>query len=80
MGSPAAAALIAKLAFIVLIALGLARGDLTFRSTAVFVCLGALAVMGLPLLPLGAPLVTSAIAILDIALVLTVFKGDVRFS
>lgn len=80
MGSPAAAALIATLAFIVLIALGLARGDLTYRSTAVFVCLGALAVMGLPRLPFGSALVASAIAILDIALVLTVFKGDVRFS
>jgi hypothetical protein len=80
MGSPAAAALIAKIAFVILIALGLARGDLTYRSTAVFLCLGALAVLGLPLLPFGAPLVTSAIAILDIALVLTVFKGDVRFS
>ena len=47
----------------------------------VFVLLGLVAWIGLPrMVPNGALFVTSALALLDIALVFAVFKGDVRIT
>ena len=80
MGSPGAAAIIARGAFAVLLVVGVARGDLGSRSAAAFLALGLAALFGLPLLSWGAALVTPALAALDIALVLAVFKGDVRLT
>jgi hypothetical protein len=46
----------------------------------VFVLLGLSVWIGLPRLPNGGDFVTSALAVLDIALVLIVFKEDVRIT
>jgi len=48
------------------------------RAIAIFVVLAAIALFGLP--HLQANLVTSALAVIDIALVFIVFKGDVRIG
>ena len=78
MGTIGAAAVAAKLAFVVLLALGVARGDLSYRIAAVIVLVAVAVIVGLPLLPSGGPLVITALAIIDIVLVLVVFKGDIR--
>ena len=46
----------------------------------VFLVLGAVAWIGLPYLPRGGAYVTSAMALIDVALVFVVYKGDVRIS
>ena len=70
---------LARLLFLVLLVLAVAREDLRLRGTIVFVLLGAAVWFGLPyLVKDGGNYVTSALAILDIALVFIVFKGDVR--
>jgi hypothetical protein len=78
MGSIGAADLIAKLVFVLVLALGIARGEIRYRTAALFVAIAVAVGMGLPLLPYGAPLVITALAVLDIVLVLVVLKGDVR--
>jgi hypothetical protein len=81
MGAAGIASWIAVLAFPILIVLGWSRGDLNLKNAVGWACLGLLAWLGLPRLFVGgAYLVTSALAILDIALVLVVFKGDVRIG
>jgi hypothetical protein len=80
-GSVGIGAWIARLAFPTLLLFGWARGELGPRSLTVFVLLGLSVWIGLPrLLPNGGDFVTSALAVLDIALVLIVFKGDVRIT
>ena len=74
------AAWIALLAFPVLLTWGVVSGELTRRRAAVFVALAVAAWVGLPRLPYGEALVTSALAVIDIALVFAVFKGDVRIG
>jgi hypothetical protein len=81
MGSVSVAAWIARLAFPILLLFGWMRGELTPKSTSVFVILGLIAWIGLPrIVPNGELFVTSALALLDVVLVLVVFKGDVRLS
>jgi hypothetical protein len=80
MGSVGLAAWIARLAFPILLARGWLSGELGPKATAVFVALGLLAWIGLPLLPNGVNFVTSALAVLDIGLVLLVFKRDIRIG
>lgn len=79
MGSITIAAWIAKLAFIALLALGIAYDEIGPRGAAVFLVLGAGAWFGLPRVG-GEALVTSVLAVVDIALVFVVFKGDVRLG
>jgi hypothetical protein len=80
MGSVGVAAWIAGIAFPSLLLLGWLTGELSPKATAIFAILGAAAWIGLPRIPNGAMLVTSALAIMDIVLVLVVFKRDVRIG
>ena len=81
MGSGAAAALIAQVAFWATLGIGVAFGEIGWRRFLGFVLLWMAGVFGLPRLSLAAGLlVIPYVAVLDIALVFIVFKGDVRLS
>ena len=73
-------AVIPKLAFVGLLIAGAVSGELRWKSLVVCVMLGVGAWFGLPHLPRGGDFVTPTLAILDVVLVLVVFKGDVRLS
>jgi hypothetical protein len=73
-------AAIPKLAFVGLLIVGVVSGELRGKGLAVFVALGAGAWFGLPYLPRGGDFVTPTLAILDVVLVLVIFKGDVRLG
>jgi hypothetical protein len=77
-GSPLIAGWIAHFAFWVLLIIGGVTGELGRVRSIVFVALWALGYFGLPHLPRAALLVASYVAVLDILLVLLVFKGDIR--
>jgi hypothetical protein len=81
MGSPAAAAWIAQVAFWVLLVLGIAYDALSKRATVIFVALWLAGYLSLPRIAwwTGA-FVTAWVAVLDIVLVFVVFRGDVRLS
>jgi hypothetical protein len=80
-GSPVIAAAIAQFGFWVLLALGAYYGELSRKWLAVFVSLWAAGYFGLPRLASSGELyVTTWIAALDIALVLLVFKKDIKLS
>jgi hypothetical protein len=72
------ASAIAKLAYLGLVIAGIVSGELRTTRLAIFLAVGALAWFGLPYLPRGADFVTPALAIIDIALVFAIYKGDVR--
>ena len=77
--SIAIATLIARLAFPILMLLGWVRGEIGLKGTIIFVTLGLGAWVGLPrVFSSGGDFVTSALAVIDIALVFVVFKADVR--
>jgi hypothetical protein len=80
MGSPAIAALIAHVAFWLLLASGSFLGALKGRGLAAFLTLWVWGFLGFPYLPFGAALFSSYVALLDVALVLVVAKGDVRIT
>jgi hypothetical protein len=80
-GSPQIGQWSATLAFPVLLTLGFVSDELSRKWVAVFAILGAAAWIGLPRYTLsGGYLVTPALAVLDIALVLMVFKRDIRIG
>lgn len=82
MGSIAVAAYIAHWAFWVLLVYGFAVGELTVKRVALFLMLwvvGRIALAYIPWEPAHA-LFSSYVAILDIALVFVIFKGDVRLT
>ncbi len=80
-GAPAVAAWIAQFAFWVLLALGVFYGELNRKSIVTFVVLWAAGYFGLPRLSAyGGLVVAPYIAVLDIALVWMVFKGDLRLT
>jgi hypothetical protein len=80
-GTPVIGAWIAQLAFWILLVLGVAYGALHRRAVIVFVVCWLLGYVGLPRLSWWTgPLFTSWVAVLDIALVLLVFKSDVRLT
>jgi hypothetical protein len=80
-GSPAVAAAAAQFGFWVLLALGAYYGELNRKWVAAFVALWAIGNFGLPrLTPFGGPYVTLWVAVLDIALVLLVFRKDIKLS
>jgi hypothetical protein len=74
------AALIAKLAFVGLLIAGIVSGELRRKGMAIFVALGVFVWFGLPYLPRGADFVTPALAVIDVALVFVVYKGDLRIT
>ena len=80
-GSPVVGGIIAQLAFWTLLLRGFFGGELTWSTAGGFVALWAAAEVGLPhVARLGGLFITPAVAILDIALVFIVFKGDVRLN
>ncbi len=79
-GSPVVAAFIAHFMFWGLLLYGLACGELGSRHAGVFLLLwlaGRVALPYVPYQPIHA-MFSSFVAVLDIALVFTIFKGDVR--
>jgi hypothetical protein len=74
------AALLAHTAFWVLLAYGWFGEDLGPRGVAIFLGLWTAGLFGLQLIPNGDGMFFSYVALLDIALVFLVFKGDVRLS
>jgi hypothetical protein len=80
MGSIGAAAWIAKLAFLALLAWGWISRDLGRVGAAVFLVLAAAVWLGLPRISNGENFVTPALALIDIALVFAIFKGDLRIG
>jgi hypothetical protein len=80
MGSVGIAAWIAVLAFPTILVWGWFSGELGPKGTAVFAVLAAAVWFGLPQVPNGENLKTSGLAVIDIALVLAVFKRDVRIG
>jgi hypothetical protein len=81
MGSTGLGSLVAVLAFPILLLVGWMRGELGPRGTMLFVILGLSVWVALPrFVPNGHSFITPALALIDIALVLAVFKGDVRIS
>jgi len=80
-GTPLLGGVIAHVAFWVLLALGLAYGDFGKGRAVAMIGLWIVGYAGLPRIAWWtAPLVTSWVAVLDIVLVFTIFKGDVRLS
>ena len=78
MGSAAVAAWIAYGAFVMLAMYGLASGELGMRGLLVAVLACLLARVVLAYVPNGPNMFFSAVALVDVVLVLVVFKGDVR--
>ena len=79
MGSPAAAAFIAHAAFWALLVYGWIVRELSPRSSVIFVVLWLVACFGGAYRPFWLPF-SSCVAMLDVALVFVVVKGDVRLS
>jgi hypothetical protein len=80
MGSSAVAAFVSHVTFWVLILYGWAVGELQAKAIALFLLLWIGARLGLPHLSYGAAMFPSFVAVLDIALVFIIFKGDVRLT
>jgi hypothetical protein len=76
MGSPAVAGWIAHVVFLVLVLVG--AGELGLKRTSVFLALWAAGFATRSYVPLGAVLFAPYVALLDIMLVLLIFKGDIR--
>jgi len=80
-GTPVLAAWVAQLAFWALLVLGVVNGVLTKVGAAVFVVLWSVGYFGFPWLASWAGLfVTPWLAVLDIALVFMIFRGDVKLT
>ena len=80
MGSAAIGGTLAQLAFWILVAWGYFSGEIRLRSVAIAIGLWLAGNFGLPYLPLGATLITTYVAVLDITLVFVIFRGDVRLT
>ncbi len=80
MGSIGMAAWIAQLTFLALLVKGWMSGALSPRALALFATLGAAVWILLKWSPNGANWMIPALAVIDIALVFAVFKGDLRIS
>jgi hypothetical protein len=80
MGSPAIAALIAYVSFLLLLAYGWFCEEIGLRGVAVLLGLWVGGLYGLPYLPNGAGLFSAYVAVLDIVLVLMIFKGDLKLT
>jgi hypothetical protein len=82
MGSPAVAAMIAHFAFWTLEAFGLLTGTLSAGRAIALLLLWVAGAAGLPYAPYvpARAMFSSYVAVLDIALVFIIFKGDVRLT
>ena len=78
--SPGIAALIAHVAFWFLLAYVWFWDEVTPRTATILVTLWVAGSFALPFAPYGAALFPSYVAVLDIALVWIIFKGDVRLG
>ena len=76
-GSTLVAALIAHTAFWMLLAWGVFTVELRLRGALIAVLFWIAGYFTLPLIPYGAAMFLSYVALLDIVLVLVIFKGDV---
>ena len=81
-GSATIAAAIALWGFWLLLLVGIMRGDIRVVGVAVFVLLWIVGRVGLAFIPYSPAqgMFLSWVAVLDIALVFTIFKGDVRLT
>jgi Na+-driven multidrug efflux pump len=79
MGSAAIGGLIAHAAFWILLVRGYLSEEMGLRGSAIALALWATGLFALPYLPYAPPFGTY-IAIIDIALVFLIFKGDVRLT
>jgi hypothetical protein len=79
-GSPAVAAFIAFWGFWILLVVGAVRGEIRFKGITILLGLWLGGFVGLRYVPDLGSLFTSYVAVLDIALVFVVFKGDVRLT
>jgi len=79
-GSPGIAAFIAQAVFIGLMVWGWFSGELGWKSLTVFALLFIVGFVGRSYLRGGAWFFPPVVAIMDIVLVLIIFKGDVRIS
>jgi hypothetical protein len=77
MGSAELAAWVAQAAFWALLGIGWFSDELGVPGIVTFLILWVAGLLARPWLPNGAALFAPFVAILDIALVLTIFKGDV---
>jgi hypothetical protein len=77
-GSAGLAAWVAEGGFWLLLVFGWMFGELRLSAIVTFLALWLLILVALPLVTYGAVLIPPFLALLDIALVLVVFKGDVR--
>ena len=80
MGTPVIAGWIAHVAFWTLLIVGAWSEDLGPRTIGVFLVLWLFGMFGLPQVSFGAGLSTPLVAVLDVALVFLVFKGDIRLT
>jgi len=80
MSSATVAGWIAQVAFWTLLVIGAWSEDLGRRTLGLFVVLWLTGMFGLPHVSFGAGLSTPFVAVLDIALVFLVFKGDIRLT
>ena len=80
MSSATVAGWIAQVAFWTLLVIGAWSEDLGRRTLGLFVVLWLAGMFGLPHVSFGAGLSTPFVAVLDIALVFLVFKGDIRLT
>ena len=79
-GSVAVAGFIAHAAFWILLAWGALTAALRWRGIASFVVLWIAGRIALPFTAYGLALFPSYLAVLDIVLVLMIFRGDVRIT
>jgi hypothetical protein len=78
MGSVSVATWIAHFAFWVLLAYGWFWEEIGLKGLVILIVLWLAGLFGLPFVPYGAGLFSPFVAILDIALVVAIFKGDIR--
>jgi hypothetical protein len=78
-GSVAVGAWIAYIALVVLLVWGVRSGDLGRRGAGAAVAACIAAYVGVSYIPHGQTVFVSAVAVIDIVLVLVIFKRDVRF-
>ena len=80
MSSATVAGWIAHIVFWTLLVIGVWSEDIGPKTLAAFVIFWLGGMFGLPHVSFGAGLSTPLIAVLDIALVFLVFKGDIRLT
>lgn len=79
-GSVAIAGFVAQAAFWILLVWGAIGAALRWRAIAAFITLWIAGRAALPFTPYGLTLFTPYLAVLDIVLVLMIFKGDIRIT